>query len=171
MVSFSLLSLFSAIQMSFSTGCTFLERCNFSLKTRILKNRWQCLCNISGRVNLAVKVVFYAVQGTLVQELTKTRPRGLMCQYAQRPHHRWLVHLRWRKDELCIGRSRFKVLIFSFIICITLDLSHLISCLLWSENIKNNSQGYCVTETSYSICKNSFLKSVCCYFLTWQTFL
>lgn len=64
MVSFSLLSLFSAIQMGFSTGYTFLERCNFSLKTRIFKNKWHYLCNISGRVNLAVKVILYAVQGS-----------------------------------------------------------------------------------------------------------
>lgn len=69
---------------------------------------------------------------------------------------------KWGKDEVCIGRSSFKVPVLSFITCITLDKSlNFLSIITIHENMKTFSQGCCETQIRYNICKNYFFLKSC----------
>lgn len=93
-------------------------------------------------MDLAVKVVSETVQGALVQELIKQGLRASVPTCREIPMSSMGAFKVGKRTSH--RKSRFKVLILSFIVCITLDKST--SYLLLSKNIKNISQGCCETQ-------------------------
>lgn len=88
-----------------------------------------------------MKVDSETIQGALVQELIKQGLRATVPIGRKIPKSS-IGALKVGK-RTSHRKSRFKVLIPSFIVCITLGKST--SCLLLSKNIKNISQGCCET--------------------------